>query len=78
MCRFSIRDILWLTALAAVATCWWGENQLHRIDQNRLNALKAEHHQLQRNHSDLNVELARGGFFSTVINGQRYVSRIHP
>jgi hypothetical protein len=21
--RFSIRDLLWLTALAALAVCWW-------------------------------------------------------
>jgi hypothetical protein len=78
MWRFSIRDLLWLTALAALAACWWKQYQSHEADRRWLNTLAAEHQQLRRDHSELNLQLIRGGFFATQIDGQRVVSRVYP
>ncbi|HZL89066.1 MAG TPA: hypothetical protein VFB96_11875 [Pirellulaceae bacterium] len=38
MVRFSIRDLLWLTALAALALCWWLDHrrlsqQVHNLKE---------------------------------------------
>ena len=41
MFRFSIRDILWLTMLAAVLVAWWVD---HRSQEMRLSKLKADLH----------------------------------
>jgi len=40
MFRFTIRDVLWLTALLAVAVAWW-------IDRSRLVVVFGDHQQLQ-------------------------------
>jgi hypothetical protein len=40
MCRFTIRDVLWLTVVAALSVSWWVDNK--RIE-NTLKAFKAEH-----------------------------------
>lgn len=42
--RFSIRDMLWLTALAALAACWLSDRQSVIEMKARL---KAEHEQMQ-------------------------------
>jgi hypothetical protein len=41
MFRFSIRDVLWLTMLAAVVVAWWVD---HRGQETRLSKLKADLH----------------------------------
>jgi hypothetical protein len=39
MFRFSIRDVLWLTVVAALAVAWWLE---HRRQQSRIDLLEEE------------------------------------
>jgi len=44
MFRFTIRDVLWLMVLAALAVSWWIDN--NRIEKS-LKTLKAEHNAKQ-------------------------------
>jgi hypothetical protein len=41
MLRFAIRDLIWLTILAAVLAAWWVD---HRGQEARLSKLKADLH----------------------------------
>jgi biopolymer transport protein ExbD len=44
MLRFSIRDVLWLTALVAVLLMWWLERNQNLKNEARLTALEARLH----------------------------------
>jgi hypothetical protein len=51
MFRFTIRDVLWLTALVALGVGWWQNNRQHKLAaveaKARFDALDAEQKQTQ-------------------------------
>ena len=49
MTRFSIRDVLWLTVVAAVAVAWW-------IDRDQLAGPAADYHRLKPDYDRLKSE----------------------
>ena len=49
MARFSIRDVLWLTVVAAVAVAWW-------LDRDQLAGPAADYHRLKTDYDRLKSE----------------------
>lgn len=47
MCRFAIRDLLWLTVVAAVGTVWWLDHRQKIVLERDQLALQEKSHELQ-------------------------------
>ena len=50
MFRFSIRDVLWLTVVAAVAVAWW-------LDRRQLDVPAADYHRLKSGEEAFNKQV---------------------
>ncbi len=56
--RFTIRDLLWLTALAAVSVGWWADRQsLQKQSAAEANSLRADFNSLRKDFIEMRSNL---------------------
>jgi hypothetical protein len=65
--RFTIRDLLWLTVVAAVAVGWWADRQsLQKQSAAESNSLRADFNSLRKDFIDVRSRLFTSTQGSTV------------
>jgi hypothetical protein len=70
--RFSVRDLLWLTALCAVLVAWWLDRRRLAAESDRNAKLAAEYHQKEIQRASL-AKALRG---SKSINDDQQVNQL--